>query len=134
MDSREISSFLRIILISWTVVAMWLTMAYECNLRAYLLSVDFEPEINNDKDIFDQGVKLYFAREAALIIDELYKTSPLPEQRALYKQAKENEEDMFYNYDKGTVPFRIEDEIIREGNAKCKLYKVEKLMIGFCTT
>ena len=115
MNSRKVSSFLRIALISWTVVAMWLVMAYECNLRAYLMSVDFEPEINTDKDIFDQGVKLYFAREGAETIDALYQVSPLPEQRALYKEAKENEEDRFFTFDRGTVPFRIEDRIASEG-------------------
>ena len=44
----------------WLMYVTFLTFSYESNLRAYLLSVDYEPMILNSKDIINQERKLYF--------------------------------------------------------------------------
>ena len=44
----------RYFFIIWLVFMFFATAMYECNLRAYLMAVDFEPEINTDLDIYVQ--------------------------------------------------------------------------------
>ncbi len=36
---------------------------YDCNLRAYLMTVDLEPVVDTAKDIYDQGKKFYVQQE-----------------------------------------------------------------------
>ena len=44
-------------------------MAYECNLRAYLMQKDYEDSIENDVDLYHSGGKLYFPKPFLATVD-----------------------------------------------------------------
>ncbi len=49
----------RISVIFWLVYTNFLLMAYECNLRAYLVRTDFEDPVDSDLDLSRRGKVLY---------------------------------------------------------------------------
>ena len=50
IKSGRRSRFLDIFLVSWLFFSMVYIFAYECNLRAYLMAVDFEEPIETDQE------------------------------------------------------------------------------------
>ena len=44
-------------------------MAYECNLRAYLMQRDYEDSIENDVDLYNSGGKLFFPKPFFATVD-----------------------------------------------------------------
>ena len=41
-----------VLFVFWLAFVCFAEAVFECNLRAYLINIDFEPEINNDFDIY----------------------------------------------------------------------------------
>ena len=52
-DNPDLKASSRILVASWLTFVFFVDAVFESNLRAYLVSVDFEPEINNDYDIYN---------------------------------------------------------------------------------
>ena len=44
-------------------------MAYECNLRAYLMQRDYEDSIENDVDLYNSGGKLFIPKPFLATVD-----------------------------------------------------------------
>ena len=74
------------LLSAWMAFVFIITSSYECNLRAYLMAVDFEPPIDSDADVLRLGRELYFPVGTPL--KALYETSPSVVQRALSDKVK----------------------------------------------
>ena len=62
----------------------FISSSYECNLRAYLMAVDFESVINSGRDIIELDRKVYFPIGAGFL--PLFEGSPLEHNRMLAKQ------------------------------------------------
>ena len=53
---RQTENSGKIFLLSWTIVTMFLAMAFNCNLRASLVKIDFEDPIGNQCRIEGGGI------------------------------------------------------------------------------
>ena len=51
-----LSFSVRLVYGSWLAATFFLLFSFDCNLRAYLMAVDFEPEVNSDMDMVKQGM------------------------------------------------------------------------------
>ena len=58
--AKEKKTSTNILLVTWYAYTFLVHAAYDCNLRAYLMSADLEPVVNNAKDIYHQGRALFF--------------------------------------------------------------------------
>ena len=72
-----------------------LLSSYECNLRAYLMSVDFERPVDTDQDMLDQKVKFYLPLGTPFL--HTYLTSPIRAQREVGKQVNNSLEALSVN-------------------------------------
>ena len=54
---------------------LFLHMSYECNLRAYLVSVDYEKPLDSEKDVLDMGRRLYLPRGQTSLLS-IFRDSP----------------------------------------------------------
>ncbi len=48
-----------VLLLVWSVFVVVVTLAYSCNLRAFLVAIDYERAIDSGQDILDLDRKLY---------------------------------------------------------------------------
>ncbi len=81
VNGINIKLSLNIFLTAFYVYSFLLHAFYDCNLRAYLMSANYEPVANTAKDVYEQGKPLYiqieYSEEAAFasLPNELYCTS-----------------------------------------------------------
>ncbi len=92
----------------WLFAAYFLMAAYECNLRAYLMSVDVETAIDTELDILDQGRRLYLPKGSFFV--RQFKESPYEAQSQLFKTILK--EGLFESYVNGFPRFEFEKEMI----------------------
>ena len=52
--SRNLVIHAKVVIVTWLAFVFFVDAVFQSNLRAYLISIDFEPEINNDYDIYKQ--------------------------------------------------------------------------------
>ena len=84
------------------------------HFRAYLMSVDFEKPVDNERDMLDKGWKLYLPLGTPFMA--MYQTSPIEAQAKLGVQVEEN--NQLFAYDQGLTPLDLEKRIVREGRNK----------------
>lgn len=89
-------------------------MSYQCNLRASLISTDYEPAINSEKDLLDQGKRLFLPLGQSSLLTSL-RESPKESQQFLYKQIIEN--NQFFEYVNGMRTLEVEQAMIVNGDA-----------------
>ena len=68
----------------WMVFAFFVVQSYECNLRAYLIAVDYEDPINGNEDLLRTGHRLFLPRGTNF--DGIYAVSPFEAGRKVYEQ------------------------------------------------
>ncbi len=85
---------------SWIAYTTFIMMAYECNLRAYLIKVDYEEFIDSDYDMWRSGRALYLPHNTAQL--EFFLESPIAHQRDLGLLALE--EDRIYHCSQAACP------------------------------
>ncbi len=94
----------------WLTYSFFLLAAYECNLRAYLLSIDYDRPINDEKDIIREGLKLFVP--AGTGFPYLLLTSPDPLQRQLAEVM--HKEKNFVKFIRGYADVNFEREMIEK--------------------
>ncbi len=99
---------LRIFMAFWLIYCFFILAAYECNLRAYLLSIDYEQPINDENDIINQGYKLFLP--AGTGFPQLFLTSPNSQQRQLAETMKR--ENNYVKFIRGYMDVNFEKEMI----------------------
>ena len=59
---RNSGRAVKFFLLVWYVYTMLMHWFYDCNLRAYMMAADFEPEVDSSWDIYEQVLKLTFTK------------------------------------------------------------------------
>ena len=67
----------------WMTFSLVLVASYQCNLRAYLMSENFEKVADTEADILDQNRGLYLPKDSALMM--YFANSPNVDQRKIYE-------------------------------------------------
>ena len=80
--------------ITWPWAILFLSSAFACNLRAYLITVHYEPEINTEADILALNRRLFLP--SGTIFAQLYGSSKLEVRKKLYAQVEER--DQWFRY------------------------------------
>ena len=53
----------KFMLLLWSFFSLFITMFYNCNLRANLIAVDYEKPVDSANDILDRGQTIYMPRD-----------------------------------------------------------------------
>ena len=99
--------------ISWVLFVLVIQTSYECNLRAYLMKVDFETPVDSEQDLLDKGWKLWLPKGG--VFEYMFIISPKEALRKVGHQVIDNEQFFFYDQ-QGLTPIDLEKRIISEGN------------------
>ena len=70
----------------WFTFVFLILTSYNCNLRAYLMAIDYEAPIENEEDVINQGRVLNLPRGSPNI--DLFKDSPVEVHQAIYQVVK----------------------------------------------
>ena len=57
----------RVLTFVWSMYTMVFIMAYSCNLRANLISKEFEKPIKTHQDVLDRGADIFIPKEVQLV-------------------------------------------------------------------
>ena len=90
---RRPSSSFAILNSFWFFYVTVLLFFYECNLRAFLVTVNTEPPIDNDQDVVEQGKKLFLPKGQTSFIS-LYRNTKNPYQKQLFDVSRQIRRDM----------------------------------------
>ena len=71
----------------WLLYLLMLLSMYECNLRAYLVTVNTEPPIDSADDILSQGKRLFLPRGQTALIS-IFENSKNLALQTLFKVSK----------------------------------------------
>ena len=103
-----------IFLIPWAAFVFFTDASYECNLRAYLMSVDFERRVDTALDLVQLDRDLFFPPGGTHNWHLLH-TSLDWAKRLVADRAKEKELFLHF-FDKGKLsPSLLEQHILNEG-------------------
>lgn len=53
------SPSIRVMVAFWSTMTMLITFAYQCNLRAYLVTTDYAKPIDSVQDVLNMGTDFY---------------------------------------------------------------------------
>lgn len=95
----------------WLVYALFMSMAFECNLRAHLIKVDFEKPIDTEQDLIDSGKDWFIPQGTSAEL--MYKFSDAETRKILYQRAMERQ--TIVNYFRGIMDPEAEKRMILEG-------------------
>ncbi len=106
-------------MVCWLFYTYIIHAAYDCNLRAYLMSTDFEAQVDSSKDLVEQGRKMYFYKawdecsHYESLPDELYEY-----EKAYAKQAYDNDQTVELVPEKHGwfLPMQFEKDMIEKGH------------------
>ncbi len=71
----------KVAVLFWIIYTTLVQMAFDCNLRANLIKVDYEEAIDSDFELLNRGKLLYFPRNTAQW--HFFMNSPLRHQQRL---------------------------------------------------
>ena len=101
----------KVFLATWFYCGTLILYFYECNLRAYLLKIDYEPAINTEEDILAQDRAFYLPIGAPFL--NFICDSEKQTHKTICKRVKEN--NHMFQYERGypTKAFDIVSSIIQ---------------------
>ena len=98
----------------WVVFVLIIMSSYESNLRAYLMTADYEKPVDTEQDMLDRKWKLYLP--SGVPFKDMMLASPIKAQRTLAEQVVDNldEQEFFYD-EQGLTPIALEKKMIQNG-------------------
>ncbi|XP_059099218.1 glutamate receptor ionotropic, delta-2-like [Tigriopus californicus] len=99
----------RLFLLANFFYLFFLFSSYECNLRAYLMSVDYEPVVNSEKDLLTMNKEIFLPVSTSFI--SMYQFSTLEIRQKIWNKVETN--NLFYHPFEEFMTKTFEEKIIQ---------------------
>ncbi|TRY63100.1 hypothetical protein TCAL_14324 [Tigriopus californicus] len=116
-----------LIMVVWMFFTFCLKHFYECNFRANLIAVDYEPTIDSIPDLVKLGRRLYIP--SGTQFQDMLDGYPDPNFKFLGQMARQ--EGLMFNYDEqGLVEYEAEQIILKNGKMNDGKKRYKRISVG----
>ena len=107
---QKLESF-NVFLAFWILSATLLTYAYDSNLRANLIKIEYEKAVETDRDLLETGTNIFISPGSEIY--NMFHDATTPVRQAIYKRAVER--GTVYKLGNGVTEDDIEHEKLKRG-------------------